>query len=43
MDFGLLQPEGADDMLLIAGWIAPDAATWLGKRSKVHALLAGRP
>ena len=35
--------DRADDMLLIAGWIDPDAAAWLGERSRVHALLAARP
>jgi hypothetical protein len=35
--------QRADDMLLIAGWIDPDAANWLRERSKVHALLAKRP
>ncbi len=33
----------ADDMLLIAGWIDPDAASWLRERSRVHALLAAKP
>ncbi|HKG04493.1 MAG TPA: hypothetical protein VKB03_15045 [Conexibacter sp.] len=35
--------ERADDMLLIAGWIAPEAASWLRERSRVHALLASKP
>jgi hypothetical protein len=35
--------DRAEDMLLIAGWIDPDAAAWLGERSRVHALLAARP
>lgn len=35
--------ERVDDMLLIAGWIDPEAATWLCQRSRVHALLAARP
>jgi hypothetical protein len=34
--------DRAEDMLLIAGWIDPDAATWLRERSGVHALLAER-
>jgi hypothetical protein len=33
----------ADDMLLIAGWIDPDAQAWLRTRSRVHALLDQRP
>ncbi len=35
--------DRADDMVLMAGWIDPDAAAWLGDRSRVHALLAARP
>jgi len=35
--------DRADDMLLIAGWIDPDAAAWLDERSRVHALLGARP
>lgn len=34
--------DRADDMLLMAGWIDPDAAAWLGERSRVHELLAAR-
>jgi hypothetical protein len=30
-------------MLLIAGWIDPDAGAWLRERSQVHALLATKP
>jgi hypothetical protein len=33
----------ADDMLLIAGWIDPKAATWLREQSRVHPLLAAMP
>lgn len=35
--------ERAEDMLLIAGWIDPDAAMWLRERSRVHSLLAAKP
>jgi hypothetical protein len=35
--------DRANDMLLIAGWIDPDAASWLRERSRVHALLAAKP
>lgn len=35
--------ERADDMLLIASWIDPDAAAWLRERSRVHALLTVKP
>lgn len=33
----------ADDMLLVAGWIDPEAAAWLHQRSDVHSLLTARP
>ena len=33
----------ADDMLLIAGWIDPEAQAWLRAHSRVHELLARRP
>lgn len=33
----------ADDMLLISGWIDPEAQAWLRTHSQVHALLAQRP
>jgi hypothetical protein len=33
----------ADDMLLIAGWLDPEARRWLAERSRVPALLAARP
>jgi hypothetical protein len=33
----------ADDMLLISGWIDPEARAWLRAHSQVHALLAQRP
>jgi len=35
--------QRADDMLKIAGWIDPDAQTWLSERSRIHALLATKP
>jgi hypothetical protein len=35
--------QRADDMLLIAEWIDPDAASWLRERSRVAALLAIKP
>jgi len=35
--------ERADDMLRIAGWINPEAQTWLRSRSRVHALLDQKP
>ena len=33
----------ADDMLKIAGWIDPDAQTWLKAHSRVHELLSQKP
>jgi hypothetical protein len=44
-DYLLRQNVGqrADDTLLIASWIDPDAATWLRERSRVHSLLAAKP
>lgn len=33
----------ANDMLLVAGWIDPNAAAWLRQRSDVPALLTARP
>lgn len=35
--------QRVDDMLLIAGWIDPDAASWLRERSRVSTLLATKP
>ncbi|MDO8211922.1 hypothetical protein [Conexibacter sp. CPCC 206217] len=33
----------SDDMLLIAGWIDPDAERWLAERTRVPTLLGTRP
>jgi hypothetical protein len=33
----------ANEMLMIAGWIDPDAEIWLKTRSRVHDLLARKP
>lgn len=35
--------QRANDMLVIAGWIDPDAEAWLRGQSKVHAVLAKWP